>query len=59
MFILSSISVIWSVNYTSIYEIPELVFFSKNITTRETHEISNNWPHDLLGANVYKTLESC
>ena len=21
-------------------------------------EISNNWPNDLLGANVYKTLES-
>ena len=22
-------------------------------------EISNNWPNDLLGTNVYKTLESC
>ena len=22
-------------------------------------EISNNWSNDLLGANVYKTLESC
>ena len=22
-------------------------------------EISNNWPNDLLEANVYKTLESC
>ena len=22
-------------------------------------EISNNWPYDLLGTNVYKTLESC
>ena len=22
-------------------------------------EISDNWPNDLLGTNVYKTLESC
>ena len=22
-------------------------------------EISSNWPNDVLGTNVYKTLESC
>ena len=22
-------------------------------------EVPNNWPNDLLGINVYKTLESC
>ena len=45
MFILSSIS---------IYKHFELNVF-KNITF--LGEISNNWPNDLLGTNVYKTLE--
>ena len=52
MFILSSISEgleFWSVNHTLIYENCESrVFIS---------EISNNWPNDLLGTDVYKTLE--
>ena len=56
MFILSSITSgleFWSVNYTSIYENSESKVF-KNITF--LGEISNNWPNDLLGINVYKTL---
>ena len=59
MFILSSISSgleFWSVNHTSIYENSELKVF-KNI--KFLGEISNNWSNDLLGTNVYKTLESC
>ena len=59
MFILSSISRgldFWSVNHTSIYENSELKVF-KNI--KFLGEISNNWSNDLLGTNVYKTLESC
>ena len=59
MFILSSISSnleFWSVNYTSTYENSELkVFKNKNFSS----EISNNWPNDLFGINVYKTLELC
>ena len=59
MLILSSISSgleFWSVNHTSIYENSESKVF-KNITILA--EISNNWPNDLLGTTVYKTLESC
>ena len=54
MFILSFISSgleLWSVNHTSIYENSELKVFI-NITF--LGEISNNWPKDLLGTNVYK-----
>ena len=57
MFILSSISSgleFWSVNHKSIYENSESKDF-KNITF--FGEISNNWPNDLLGTNVYKTLQ--
>ena len=46
----------WSVDHTSIYENSELKVF-KSITF--LGEISNNWPKDLLGTNVYKTLEFC
>ena len=59
MFVSSSISrglEFWSVNHTSIYENSELKAF-KNI--KFLGEISNNWRNDLLGTNVYKTLESC
>ena len=59
MFVLSPISrglKFWSVNHTSLDEISELKDF-KNINL--FGEISSNWPNDLLGANVYKTLESC
>ena len=59
MFVLSSISrglEFWSVNHTSIYENSELKAF-KNI--KFLGEISNNWRNDLLGTNVYKTLQSC
>ena len=52
MFILSSFSSgleFWSVNNTWIYENSEL----------KVYIISNNWPNDLLGKNVYKTLKSC
>ena len=58
MSILSSISrglEFWSVNHTSIYEKSGLKVF-KNINF--LGEISNNWPNDLFGTNVYKTLES-
>ena len=53
---LSSISSgleLWSVNHTSIYHKSESKFF-KNI--KSLGEISNNWPNDLLGTNVYKML---
>ena len=59
MFISSSISSgleFWSVNDTSIYENSELNDF-KNI--KMFSEISSNWPNDLLGTNVYKTLKFC
>ena len=53
MFILSSISSgleCWSVNHTSI---------SENSDWKSLREISNNWPNNLLGINVCKTLEFC
>ena len=59
IFILSSISrtlEFLSVKYTSIYESSESNVI-KNITF--SGEISNNWLNDLLGANVYKTLDFC
>ena len=59
MFILSSTSGgldFWSVNHTSINENSELKVF-KNI--KFLGEIFDNWPNDLSGTNVYKTLESC
>ena len=55
IFILSSISgglEFWSVNHTSIYENSTLKVL-KNMKSFD--EISNNWPNDLLGTNVYKT----
>ena len=59
MYILFTISKgleFWSVNHTSIYENSESKVF-KNI--QFLCEISNNWPNDLLGINVYKTIEFC
>ena len=59
MLTLSSISrtlEFWLVNHTSIYENFVLKIF-KNI--KFVGEVSNNWPNDLLGTNVYKTLQSC
>ena len=59
MFILTSISSdleFLLVNHTSIYENSELKVF-KYINFLD--EIPNNWPNDLLGTNVQKTLESC
>ena len=59
MLILSSISSgleFRSVNHTSIYYKSRSKVF-KNI--RFLGDMSNNWPNDLLGTNVYKTLESC
>ena len=59
LFILSSISIgleFWSVNHTSIYENSESKVI-ENMTF--SGEISNKWPNDLLGTNVYKTYESC
>ena len=56
MFLLSSISSsleFWSVNHISIYENSKLKVF-KNI--KFLGEVSNNWPNDLLGTKVYKTL---
>ena len=58
-FILSSISnglVFWSVKNSSIYENSELKVF-KN--TKFFVEILSNWPNNLLGTKVYKTLASC
>ena len=59
MLILSSVSSgleFWSVNNTSIYEQSELKGF-KN--TKLLGKIFSNWPSDLLGTNLYTTLESC
>ena len=59
LFILSSISIgleFWSVNHTSIYENSESKVI-ENMTF--SGEISNKWPNELLGTNVYKTYESC
>ena len=59
MLTLSSISralEFWLVNHTSIYE-NFVLKISKNI--KFVGEVSNNWPNDLLGTNVYKTLQSC
>ena len=56
MFILSSFCSCLefsSVNQTSTYEHNELKVF-KNI--KYLSEISNNWPNDLLGTNVYTKL---
>ena len=56
-FILSSISSgfeFWSVNHTLIYENSDLNIFENIIFFRE---LSSNWPNELLGINVYKTLE--
>ena len=59
MFILSSVSSdleYWSVNHTSIHENSELKVFRK---MKFLSEISNNWPKDTLGTNVYKTIDFC
>ena len=57
IFILSSISIgleFWSVNDTSIYENSKSKTFK---SIKFLGEISNNWPKDLLGTTVYKTLQ--
>ena len=57
IFILSSISrglEFCAVNHTSVHEKSELKVY-KNI--KILGEISNNWPNDLFGTNVYKTFE--
>ena len=59
MFILFSISSgleFWSVNLFLLYEISELKL-CKNI--KFLGEISNKWAKDLLGKNIYNTLDSC
>ena len=59
MFLLSSIYSgleFWSVNNTSIYGNSESKVF-KNL--KLFGEISNHWPNDLSGINVYKSLEFC
>ena len=58
-FILLSISSgleFWSVNHTSIYKNSESKVFEN---VKMLGGISNNWLSELLGTNVYKTLESC
>ena len=57
IFILSSIPrglEFWYVNHTSIYKNSESNVFKKIKLVRK---ISCNWPNDLFGTNVYKTLE--
>ena len=59
MFILSSMTSsleLSSIYHTSMYENSELKVF-KNI--KLVGEISNNWPNDLLGRNVYNIFQSC
>ena len=47
---------LWSVNDTLTCKNSESNAF-KNI--KFLGEILNNWPNDLLGANIYKALEFC
>ena len=59
MFISSTVSIVlefWSGNHISINEISKSKVF-KNIMV--LGEISDNWPNNLFGTNVYKTLEFC
>ena len=58
MFMLSTSSglELWSINLTSLYEHSELKVFQK---IKFFYEISSNWPNELLGPNVDKTLQSC
>ena len=56
LFSFSGRSKFWSVTHTSIYENSESNFL-QNI--KFSGEVSNNWLKDLLGTNVYKTLEFC
>ena len=59
MFISSTVSIVlefWSGNHISIKEISKSKVF-KNIMF--LGEISDNWPNNLFGTNVYKTLEFC
>ena len=59
MFILPCISTglqFGSVNHTSIYENSK---WNNVKNVKYLDEISNNWPNNLLGINIYKTLESC
>ena len=59
MFISSSVSrglEFWSVNHISINGNSEKKVF-KNITF--LGKIYNYWQNDLLGTNIYKTLELC
>ena len=59
MLILSSISSgleFWLVNDISLHENSELKVFKK---LKIFGEIFSNWPNDLLGTKVYKTLEFC
>ena len=58
-FILSSVSSgleLWSANHTPLCENSESNVF-KNI--KFSGKICKNWPNDLLGANLYKTLDFC
>ena len=59
IFILSSISSgveFYSKNHASPNANSELNIFKK---IAFFGEISNSWPNDLFGTNVYKTLKSC
>ena len=51
----SSTSEFWSVSHTSIQKNSELNIL-RNI--KFLSKKFNKWPNDLLGTNVYKTLES-
>ena len=59
MFILSSISSgleFWSVTKLQYMKILNQLFLKR---IKLLGEISNNWPNDILGTNVYKTPEFC
>ena len=43
----------WSVTHASIYENSELKSFE---VIKSLDEISNTWPNELFGTNVYKAL---
>ena len=47
----------WSVKHTSIYQNSDLKVYK--IIKFLGEKISNNWLNNLLGKNVYKTLEVC
>ena len=56
LFSISNALELWKVNHNLVYKSSQVNVF-KNV--KFLGEISSDWPNDLLGTNVHKTLESC